>query len=103
MKAARPRYSSRAGSDLASIVLGIAEKNPQAARALKSAIDATVAMLSSNPELGEVYEDPMIPHARRTLVTGYSNYSIYYVWNNDQLRVMRILHNARLVQLQDEE
>ena len=96
------RYSSRAAKDMTAILLDLAKKNAQAAENLTTAVDATLSLISRNPQLGEAFNDPSFPNVRRTLVTGHSTYSVYYQWSVDGLRILRVLHNSRLVRLSED-
>jgi toxin ParE1/3/4 len=85
-------WSRRAERDLQAIRSYIAQHNPQAAEGVARRIRDVVLRLSEHPELGA-----RVPNAgvRRIVVSG-TPYLVYYRVAEDHVRLMRVLHGARV-------
>uniref|UniRef100_E6QW00 Plasmid stabilization system protein n=1 Tax=mine drainage metagenome TaxID=410659 RepID=E6QW00_9ZZZZ len=88
----RIRFTNSAEADLLELWLNIAEENLVAADESLDLIQATVSLLGTQPEMGR---------ARPELADGLSSfptrapYIIFYVPDEDDLLVVRVLHHAR--------
>ena len=93
-----PRYTVRlltvAEDDLNDIVSYIAADRPKAAESLARRIEKNLRLLSINPHLGRVPNDPrLFDLGYRYLVVG--NYLIFYACEGRTIYVHRIMHAAR--------
>lgn len=93
----RIRFTDSAETDLLEMWLNIAEDNPSAADESLDSIQATVALLGSQPEMGR---------ARTELADGLRSfptrtpYIIFYLPDDDGLLVVRVLHHARDIDME---
>jgi toxin ParE1/3/4 len=88
----RIRYTSSAEFDLLDLWLTIAEENPAAADGVLGAIQATVSLLSTQPEMGRARAE--LSEGLRSLPTR-TPYIIFYLPDAEGLLVVRVLHHAR--------
>lgn len=87
----RFRISLRAKQDLEEIADYLGERNPPAALKVLDMIFDRVAVLATQPLLGEVRDD--LPGHPRVLCSG--NYLILYQPASDGVDIARIVHAAR--------
>ncbi|MEM9353818.1 MAG: type II toxin-antitoxin system RelE/ParE family toxin [Planctomycetota bacterium] len=92
---AKATLSVAAERDLASIFAFVGQESHSAAERLLSATQETFALVAKNPLLSPEYPHKRIEGVRRKLVSGYSNYSVFYTPTEDGVHVIRVLHNAR--------
>ncbi len=87
------RFTDRAVADLENLADYLTEKNPAAARAVKSAIERSLGQLESFPGLGT----PQTVAGVRKLVVRRYPYLIYYVVDHAavEVRILTIQHAAR--------
>jgi len=88
----RIRFTDSAETDLLDLWLNIAEDNPSAADESLDSIKATVALLSSQPEMGRAR--PELADGLRSFPTR-TPYVIFYLPDNDGVLIVRVLHHAR--------
>lgn len=88
----RIRYTSSAEFDLLDLWVAIAEENPAAADGVLDAIQATVSLLSTQPEMGRPRAELL--DGLRSLPTR-TPYIIFYLPDAEGLLVVRVLHHAR--------
>lgn len=70
--------TSRFLHDYREIVSRIADANPDAADRFCDAVEASLALLSRNPEAGRLAGFPSVPEVRRWGVPGFRNYIVFY-------------------------
>jgi len=80
-----------ARADLLAIVDHVADDNPDAARRLQTEIEARVAQLPDHPRL---YRRGRVPGTREMVVR--TNYIVICSDNLHSIRILRVLHAARL-------
>ena len=88
----RIRFTNSAETDLLELWLTIAEENFVAADESLDAIQATVSLLGTQPEMGRAR--PELADGLRSFPTR-TPYIIFYLLNADGLLVVRVLHHAR--------
>jgi len=89
---ARIHFTSSAESDLLELWLYIAEDNMIAADESLESIQATVLLLGTQPEMGK--ERPELADGLRSFPTR-TPYIIFYLYSDDGLVIIRVLHHAR--------
>lgn len=88
----RIRFTNSAEADLLELWLNIAEENLVAADDSLDLIQATVSLLGTQPEMGRAR--PELADGLRSFPTR-TPYIIFYVPDEDDLLVVRVLHHAR--------
>jgi len=88
----RIRFAGSAESDLLEFWLTIAEENLVAADESLDIIQATVALLATQPEMGR--SRPELANGLRSFPTR-TPYIIFYLPEKEGLLVIRVLHHAR--------
>ena len=88
----RIRFTNSAETDLLELWLNIAEENLVAADESLDLIQATVSLLGTQPEMGRAR--PELADGLRSFPTR-TPYIIFYVPDEDDLLVVRVLHHAR--------
>ncbi len=88
----RIRFTGSAEADLLELWLTIAEENPVAADKSLDAIQATIALLTAQPEMGKAR--PELSNEIRSFPTR-TPYIVFYMPEEDGLLVVRVLHHAR--------
>ena len=88
----RIRFTASAEADLLELWLTIAEENLPAADKSLDSIQATVAQLGRQPEMGK--SRPELADGLRSIPTR-TPYIIFYLPDTDGLLVVRVLHYAR--------
>jgi len=78
----------------------IAERNFDAALRYYDAVGKTLHRLAEMPMPGRIQpaNNLRLVGMRRLAVIGYSNYLIFYIASDQELRVVRVLHGARDIQ-----
>lgn len=87
----------KASQDLDDLFDYIAQNNPNAALRFFDATRQTIARLAQNPGLGSPYltNNPRLANLRKRGVKGFEKYLIFYLSQDELLKVVRILHAAR--------
>ena len=93
----RIRFTDSAETDLLEIWLNIAEDNLVAADESLDSIQATIALLSSQPQMGRAR--PELTNGLRSFPTD-TPYIIFYLPDGDGLLVVRVLHHARDIDME---
>ena len=88
----RIRFTNSAEADLLELWLNIAEENLVAADESLDLIQATVSLLGTQSEMGRTR--PELADGLRSFPTR-TPYIIFYVLDEDELQVVRVLHHAR--------
>lgn len=88
----RIRFTNSAETDLLELWLTIAEENLVAADESLDLIQATVLLLGTQPEMGRAR--PELADGLRSFPTR-TPYIIFYVPDENDLLVIRVLHHAR--------
>ncbi len=88
----RIRFTSLAEADLLELWLTIAEENLVAADDSLDIIQATVAILANQPDMGRVR--PELSNGLRSFPTR-TPYIIFYLPEEEGLLIVRVLHHAR--------
>lgn len=88
----RIRFTSLAEADLLELWFAIADENIVAADESLDAIQAAVMLLSTQPEMGKAR--PELAEGIRSLPTR-TPYIIFYLPEDKDLLVVRVLHHAR--------
>lgn len=91
---ARIVRSDAALADVLAIVEYIAADNATAAENWVAELDATLALLSQQPEIGEQV-DYLAPGVRRHCL---GNYLLFYKVISDGIELRRVLHGARRIE-----
>jgi len=86
------RYTETALAEIEAIFSYIAERNPAAAGAVVDVIETTVARLEMFPESARATDEPGV----RMVPAGRFPYLIFYEIAGDELRILRVIHGARL-------
>jgi len=83
--------------DIAEIGHYFAERDRNVESRFYQALDKTVDMLVSSPNIGERcrFRSPKTKGMRMWLVDGFSNYLIFYRVQDDMLQILRVVHGAR--------
>lgn len=70
---------------------------PEIATRFREAIEQTVRSLSDHPLIGPHIQsnEPRLRELRSWPVVGFEAIRIYYLWTEDTLQVVRILHGKR--------
>lgn len=89
----RLRISPLAWKDLLEIAGGITLDNPAAAQRVKDHLVRQIGLLTKFPELGPLSQDRSL-QGYRLLIVG--SYIVFYVFSDDEVRIKRVLHGARL-------
>lgn len=89
----RVLYTARALRDVDDILKAIAADTPSAAGRVAARIEATVALLASQPRLGR-RRDSRADHIRAFAVRPYP-YLIVYALRDDRLEILTIWHMSR--------
>jgi len=86
-----------AQSDIAEIGFYYAQRDRAVERRFYRAVDETIQILATSPELGERcrFCNPATQGMRVWQVAGFPNYLIFYRPSGDVLEVKRIFHGAR--------
>lgn len=87
----RVRYTAQAVGELEEILSYLEERNPAAAAALSGRIEAQVARLRRFPHLGIPKHKPGV----RMSTLGRFPFLIFYMVEQDELRILSIRHGAR--------
>lgn len=85
--------SPEALQDMGDIRDYIAMDDPDAADRVVKAFDEHVALLASQPELGQYM--PKLRGLRLWVVTEFPNYLMFYRQREGQVEIVRVLHGAR--------
>jgi plasmid stabilization system protein ParE len=80
------RYSPRALADLADIVTYLDERSPVAARAVRRAIETSIAVLADFPELATLTD---VPDVREMTIVRYP-YKVYYTAEDSEVWILHI-------------
>ena len=88
----RVRYSATASADLTGIVSYLEERNPRAAAAVGRTIETTMDRIAAFPDSAQTTDAPGI----RAAPAGRYPYLIFYLVENGEMLIVRILHGARL-------
>ena len=88
----RIRFTNLAETDLLELWLTIAEENLVAADESLDTAQASVALLATQPEMGRAR--PELSNGLRSFPTR-TPYIIFYLPDDDNLLVVRVLHYAR--------
>ena len=89
--------TQKAYADLAAICFYFAQNAPEVEERFLKAFDETVRLLASSPNLGERCQSrsPRTKGMRMWLVSGFSNYLIFYRLQENTLQILRVIHGAR--------
>jgi toxin ParE1/3/4 len=87
----RVRFSATASADLGDILSFLLERNPRAAASVGAAIEATVARIGDFPESAQATDEPAV----RMAPAGRYPYLIFYIVENNEVLILRVLHGAR--------
>lgn len=78
--------------------IAIENQQPDAADRLIDEIDEALELLVSHPQLGEAVEH--LRHDTRRFVVR-KNYLLFYDTDGNDIRLLRVLHGARLIRPED--
>ena len=87
----------KVSDDLLDIYLYIVGDDRQAAVKVVQAAEKTFELLQSIPEGGKLYPTgvPGLEKLRMMPIRGYSNYLVFYVPKNDEVRILYVYHGAQ--------
>ncbi len=90
---------SRFERDFEAAAIYLSQRNVSAALRFVDAVEHAIAMLSVHPEIGPLWRsgEPAKP-TRYMLVPGFHNYLIFYRFEQNEVRLGRLLHAARDIQ-----
>jgi plasmid stabilization system protein ParE len=86
------RYSASASADLDEILVYLEERDPRAAASVAAAVEVTITRIGQFPESAQTTDAPGI----RATPAGRYPYLIFYLIEDDEVLIVRILHGARL-------
>lgn len=83
--------------DLVEIFVTMGRGSQEAARRFLKAADETFQRLAAMPGLGERFESdhPELANIRRSIISGFKRYVVYYQPIDNGIEVLRVLHGAR--------
>jgi toxin ParE1/3/4 len=87
------KISPEALQDMRDICNYIALDNPVAADRVLYAFETNVALLASQPQLGQL--KPRLRHLRLWVISEFPNYLIFYREKDERVEIVRIIHCAR--------
>lgn len=95
--ALRILLTPKASEDLEDIADYIAENNLDAALRFFDATRQSIAKLAQNPRIGSFYPlaNSQLEGLRKWKVKGFDKYLIFYLIEDDLLRIIRIIHVSR--------
>ena len=85
------RYTPTARNDLEAIYLFLDKRSPATAQVVKRTIERRIAQLADFPLIAPVTD---IPDVREMTVVRFP-YKIYYLVDNDEVRILHIRHTSR--------
>ncbi len=87
----------KASKDIDNITDYIAENNPDAALRFFDATRQTIAKLAQTPQIGSLYPlaNSRLQGLRKWKVKGFDKYLIFYLIENNLLKIIRIIHVSR--------
>lgn len=87
----------KASRDLENISNYLAQNNPDTALRFFDATRQTIAKLAQMPYLGSLYrlDNSQLEGLRKWKVKGFDKYLIFYLIENEKLKIIRILHVSR--------
>ena len=88
----RIRYTETASADLGDILSYLIERNPAAAATVGKAIEVTLARIAAFPASAQATDEPTV----RMAPAGRFPYLIFYIVAENEVRIIRVLHGARL-------
>ena len=86
------RYTATAAADLDDILSYLNRRNPQAAADVVVAVEATISRIAEFPKSAQATDEPGV----RMAPAGRFPYLIFYTVGEDEIRIIRVLHGARL-------
>lgn len=86
------RYTETAAADLDELLRYLIDRNPSAAGDVGAAIEAAVARIAAYPLSAQATDQAGV----RMAPAGRFPYLIFYETGDDEVRILRILHGARL-------
>jgi len=91
------RIESRAHADIVELATYIGRDSAVAANRFLEAVRATFAILARQPLLGARYEtkNPRLTGVRIFRVKKFPNHLVFYIARQDDIRIVRVLHGAR--------
>ena len=91
------RHGAVIEDDLPAIYAYIAKDDRAAAERVLDAVEATLALLVSQPESGVLFrsQNPVLRGVRMIPVIGFNNYLVFYRVAEDAIRVLYVVHGAR--------
>jgi len=89
--------AAEADADIEEIGFYFAQNAPEVEERFLKAFYETVRLLASSPNLGErcQFRSPRTKGMRMWLVSGFSNYLIFYRLQENTLQIVRVIHGAR--------
>jgi toxin ParE1/3/4 len=92
------QFSPQAWQDVRDIVAFIAADNPDAAVRFVPALEATYMQIAALPGMGSsrTFQRTDLQGVRMVPVTGFEHYLIFYASAGKSIKVIRILHAARV-------
>ena len=86
-----------AKADITEIGLYFAERDRNVEDRFYQALDKTVRVLCRSPNIGERchFRNPRTKGMRMWLISGFSNYLIFYRVQGNILQILRVIHGAR--------
>ena len=93
----RVRVLQDADDDIVSIILYIADDNPDAARRFYVAVQETSELLLEMPHIGSlrISDKPSLRDIRVVPIKDFERYFVFYRPMNEGIEIIRVLHGAR--------
>jgi plasmid stabilization system protein ParE len=82
-------------ADYAEIVRKLSEVNPDAAERFCGAVERTLKLLASHPQLGVKAGFRHAPQVRKWVLREFRNYLLFYEERSDGVLMIRLLYGAR--------
>jgi toxin ParE1/3/4 len=83
--------------DALQIFVYIGEQNFDAAERFLRALNEDIHRLAEMPGMGpeREFQDPGLRGTRSLPVSGFTNYLLFYSFDSQELRILRVIHGAR--------
>lgn len=86
---------SRFLADYTGIVDGLCAVNPDAAERFCQSVERALKLLHQHPQLGAKAGYAHAPRVRKWVLRPYSNYLLFYLEDDREVRMLRLLHGAQ--------
>jgi toxin ParE1/3/4 len=93
----RVQKHRKAKRDVLRVFVDIGQHNLDAAERFLISFNSDVRRLADMPGIGAKREfaDPKLAHLRSLPVTGFTNYLVFYRYDDRDVQILRVIHGAR--------